>query len=165
MRFLVPLVLALAIGACDSATDQRSFRERALAPPSGFTRTDAQGAVITQDPGDWQVSPLYGAASTVWITAQPAFPNPVTPDGVVTLILNVRSGAVVGGLTAVGYVERPDQLPESYVLDDVVDARGFVTFSIAPAAHPGWSQGGGLRRVVVFDGVGEPVTFGDVLIE
>jgi hypothetical protein len=42
---------------------------------------------------------------------------------------------------------------------------GFVTLSMVPAAHPGFLEGGGLRRVVVFDGQGEPVTYGDVMIE
>ena len=154
----------LALASCDSGSGQNVFREQALAPPSGFTRTDAQGTIITADPDDWRTSPLHGPAYT-WVTVQPAFPNPVAPDGVVTLLLNVRSGAVPGGVTAVGYVERTGQLPDSYVLADVADARGFVTLSIIPAAHPGFIQGGGLRRIVVFDGQSEPVTYGDLLIE
>lgn len=164
-RILIVALLGFTLGGCDSGASQSTFRELALGPPSGFTRTDAQGTVVSVDAGDWQVSPLYSPASVVWVTVQPSFPNPVAPDGVITLILNVRSGAVVGGLTAVGYVERPGQLPDSFILDEVVDARGFVTFSIVPAQHPGFSQGAGLRRVVVFDGRGEPVTFGDVMIE
>jgi hypothetical protein len=158
-------VFLLALAGCDGGAGQQTFRELALAPPSGYTRTDDQGAVLSTDPADWQVSPLYGPTSSVWVTVQPAYPNPVAPDGIATLVLNVRTGAVVGGVTAIGYVERAGQLPDSYVLDDVADARGFVTMALIPASQPAFLQGGGLRRIVVFDGQGEPVTYGDLLIE
>ncbi len=166
LRFTVAIAVtgALALVSCDSGSDQNLFRVQALAPPAGFTRTDVAGTVISTDADDWRTSPAHGPATT-WVTVQPAFPNPVTPDGSVTLLLNVRSGAIVGGVTAIGYVERQGQLPDSYVLADRPDASGFVTLSIVPSAHPAFLQGGGLRRIVVFDGQSEPVTYGDLLIE
>jgi hypothetical protein len=161
----VILAGVVVLAGCDTAGDQRVFRELALAPPSGFTQTDAEGTVISADPADWRVSPLYSQTSAVSVTARPAFPNPVASNGIATLILNVQTGAVVGGVTVIGYVEQPGELPDSYILDDRADARGFVDLSIVPAAHPGFVQGGGLRRIVVIDGQGEPVTYGDLMIE
>ena len=161
---IVATAATLVLASCDSGGGQNIFREQALSPPAGFTRTDVDGNVVTLDPDDWRTSPLHGPANT-WVTAQPPYPNPVAPDGIVTLVLNIRSGAVPGGVTAVGYVEREGQLPDSYVLADQADARGFVVLQITPAAHPAFIQGGGLRRIVVFDGQSEPVTYGDLLIE
>jgi hypothetical protein len=168
MRALpLPLVLAVAaaLAACDTAVLQNDFRIAALSVPQGFTRTDASGGVVgTADPDDWRSAPIYGPAAVTSVDVAPIYPNPAS--GVVTLVVNVRSGTIVGGLRVVGYVERPGQLPQTFTLADEPDGRGpVIVLTISLASHPGFTQGGGLRRLVLFDGQGDVISYGDLMVE
>ena len=159
------LAAATTLAACDTAGLQADFRIAALAPPMGFTRTDAAGAVVgTADPDDWRTAPIYGPAAVTSVDVQPIYPNPAS--GVVTLVVNVRSGTIVGGVRVVGYVEREGQLPTTFTLADEPDGRGpVIVTSFNLASSPGFRQGGGLRRVVLFDGQGDVISYGDLMVE
>ncbi len=164
-RFAAALALAALLPACDAFEQQNAFRLAALAEPSGITRTDTEGNVLDTDPNDWRVSPLYGPAADIRVSVvSPAYPNPAQEDDLVTLRLLVEGASIPGGLSLVGLVEQDGRL--RYVeLDPGQPGQGFVDFAFRPAQQFTFAQGGGLRRLVVFDGQGEPVTYGDLLIE
>ncbi|MDT0631181.1 hypothetical protein RQM47_08495 [Rubrivirga sp. S365] len=97
---LAPLLAALALlpllAACDGATveEQRFFEDQAFSPPSGYTRTDASGAVVAEDAGDWRIGPAYGGLVQ---TIQVPYPNPLPFRETGVYQVNVVSG-VAGGL-------------------------------------------------------------------
>jgi len=158
--------VALTLGSCDTLQQQNDFRIAALAPPSGFTRTDEAGNTLgTADPDDWRIAPIYGPAATTSIDVRPLYPNP-TNGSAVTLVINVRTGGVVGGLRVDGYREREGQLPARFTLAFEADARpGLYAITLIPAQEPAFTLGGGLRRIVVYDGQNDVVTYGDLMLQ
>ena len=55
--FLVVLALLLA-GGCDTAEQQNDFEDEAFSTPSGFTRTDENGQILSEDKDDWRTAAL-----------------------------------------------------------------------------------------------------------
>ncbi len=64
------LLLWILIG-CDSR-QQEDFLSAAFRPPEGFTRTDENGQVLSEDPDDWRVAPAFRG----YLRFDPAYPNP-----------------------------------------------------------------------------------------
>lgn len=153
-HLLVPAIAVLFLG-CDSQGQQDEFAEDASGPPNGFVRTEDGGEIIEDDPDDWRTAPVYAGK----ISVRPAYPNPADVEDVVTVSFNV---------TAFGAVRAPLRL-------EVLRDRGlFVLESIDAAGDPGayaftFSAAllgrTGLHRLYVFDGGGEIVSYGDVMVQ
>ncbi len=153
---------------CDALDAQQDFRESAFGLPAGIFRTDDGSNALNgeDDPDDWRSSPAYGPAAdpSIVVTVR-AYPNPARPEETVRLAVSVIGfGGVPGGLRLLAYpaagTGRPVLLGErTGTLSD--GSYGFEFFGglLAPTG------GGVLRRVVLLDGQGEPVTYGDVRIE
>jgi hypothetical protein len=157
MRHLVPLLAAsvFVLSACDTQDLQDDFARRATLPPSNFTRTDADGRVISEDEDDWQTAPVYRGV----ITVEPAFPNPVG-DAFVTIPVYVRfSNSIRGGLNLRAYGGSGFFI----TLDNIPRAQdpGAYVFHFSP----GLLETRGLHRLFVFDGGGEIVSYGDLMVE
>ena len=149
------LLLALvAVGAgCDTQGEQDAFAERASRAPSGFTETDANGRVLSEDTDDWNTSPVYLGV----IRVSPAFPNPTAGDFVTIPVTITQFNAVRGRLILRGF-NSSDALVG---LDDIPGDIGGASFTFAP----GLLGRRGLQRVFIFDSGGEIVSYGDVMIE
>ena len=81
---LIPFWVVLAAPAwvgCDTAEQQNQFEEEAFSTPSGFTRTDENGEIVSEDTDDWRTSPVYSTR----VLIDPAFPNPAPPGELVTI--------------------------------------------------------------------------------
>lgn len=156
---LIPLLVvlaALAWAGCDTAEQQNEFEDEAFSLPSGFTRTDENGEIVSEDTDDWRTSPVY----ITRVLIDPAFPNPVPPGEFVTIPVQVREfDSVQGGLELVSFGE--NRIPRR--LDDIRDASdpGAYIFKFNPALL-GVS---GLVRVFIVDSRGGLVSYGDLLIE
>ena len=53
LRLTLLVVLALLVGGgCDTAEQQNDFEDEAFSTPSGFTRTDKNGQILSEDTDD-----------------------------------------------------------------------------------------------------------------
>jgi len=151
---LGPVLLATVLGVgCDSSEEQNQYAVDAGRPAEGYTETNGNGEVVSDDPDDWRVAPFFIGK----IDVEPARPNGVQ-SGLAFIPLRVLSPGVVSRLSLRVRLEdgRLDFLAE--ILDaSTVGAYEF-TFS------GGQLPGKGLHRVFVFDALGEIVTYGDILV-
>ena len=150
------VLTGLAWAGCDTAEQQNEFEDQAFSPPSGFTRTDENGEIITDDQDDWRTAPVYSTR----VLVDPAFPNPVQPGQFVTIPVQVREfNSVQGGLELVG--NDANGIPRR--LDEIRDARdpGAYIFQFNPTLL-GVT---GLIRLFIVDSRGGLVSYGDLLIE
>ena len=152
----VVLLASVAWTGCDTAGQQNDFEDEAFSPPSGFTRTDKNGEILSEDTDDWRTSPVYSTR----VLIDPAFPNPVPPGEFVTVPIQVREfNSVQGRLELVSFDE--NGIPRR--LDDIRDASdpGAYIFTFNPVllGVPG------LVRVFIVDNRGGLVSYGDLLIE
>lgn len=156
MRFVpAGLLLLLLLAACDSQKQTEEFERDAGLPPSGYTRTDEYGLVLSEDADDWRSAPLFLGK----VRVDPAYPNPVA-TGVVTVPVSVLEfGGVGGGLV----LRAKDNSGRLMILDEVFDATSpgayVFQFSAVLLARTG------LARLFVLDRRGELVSYGDLKIE
>ena len=161
MRRLLHLGLlvafALLIGSgCDTADQQNEFEDDAFSAPSGFTRTDESGQILSEDPDDWRTAPVYSTR----VLIDPAFPNPAAPTEFVSVPVSVREfNSIQGGLELVSFDE--NGLPRR--LDEIRDARDpgayVFTFNLALLGVQG------LTRVFILDTRGTLVSYGDLFVD
>ena len=152
--FVVPAMLAWA--GCDTAEQQNEFEDQAFSAPSGFTRTDKNGEILSEDQDDWRTSPVYSTR----VLVDPAFPNPVPPGQFVTIPVQVREfDSVQGGLELVG--NDANGLPRRLdAIRDASDPGAYIfTFNPSLLGVPG------LVRLFIVDSRGGLVSYGDLLIE
>lgn len=145
----------LLLGGCDSNDQQDEFAEQASRPPSGITRVDASGEVLEVDEDDWRTAPVYRGE----IRLDPAEPNPVSIGEFVTVRVVVTVFDAVHAPLRIE-TRRDNRLRTLDVIDRAADPGAYVfTF---PASAIGSA---GIHRLFVFDGVGEIVSYGDVVVE
>lgn len=156
MRTMLTAVLVMImLSGCDGQKAAEAFEEAASRPPSGFTRTNDQGLVESDDEDDWRISPLFAGK----VRVDPAYPNP-TPGGTVIVHVAVLEFDAVGG----GLVLRArDNSGRLALLDDLDDATSPGTYvfqfpSILLART-------GLVRLFILDRFGELISYGDLKIE
>ncbi len=152
---LVVLALLLA-GGCDTAEQQNDFEDEAFSTPSGFTSTDENGQILSEDKDDWRTAPVYSTS----VLIDPAFPNPAAPSDFVNVPVSVREfNSIQGGLELVSFDE--NGIPRR--LDEIRDARdpGAYVFTFNPALLGVQ----GLVRLFILDTRGTLVSYGDLSIE
>jgi hypothetical protein len=152
IAFLLGFYLLVAAG-CDTQQAQDDFAEQAAATPSGFTRTDHEGDVLDEDEDDWRTAPVYQGS----IRIDPAYPNP--QQGEISLVLWIHHDVDVGGRFTL-WGRTASEWLESQTLNGV-NMPGSYPFTI----NPTYFSAEGLYRIFVFDGYGEIVTYGDIMIE
>lgn len=153
----LPLVIGtpVLVAGCDTHEQQDEFADDASGPPANYTQTDEGGAEGDIDEDDWRTAPIYAGE----ISIGAAFPNPVSADGFVTIPVTVTAFNTVSAPLRLetprdGRLFRLDQL------DQAADPGAYVfTFSA------GTFTSRGLHRVFIFDGLGELVSYGDILVD
>ena len=149
------LLVALSWG-CDLGEEQDTFAEDAARPPSGITRVDAEGKVLSQDEDDWRTAPVYVGE----VRVEPAEPNPATAGGFVSIRVTVTLFNAVRSPLRLK-VRRNDGLLETIgTIDRAADPGAYAFYVPTDQIGPR-----GLHRVFVFDGVGEIVSYGDVMVQ
>lgn len=154
---------AIQMGACEDSTAQKRFEAEARKPPTGITRTDATGRILSTDPDDWRISPYFQGFVEV---QTPAFPNPTTSQRV-TIDLFVTGMEAVNGIQA--YAR--NSVGEAVLLFEAIDPTipiGLTQIFINPTdfSRIGRYQDAiGLHRVFVYDRRGNLMTYGDIQVE
>ncbi|MCH8558792.1 MAG: hypothetical protein LAT84_13275 [Balneolia bacterium] len=157
------LILLVSCSSTDDA--QREFEDEAFRLPNNFTETDASGNIISEDPNDWRVSPLFSGVVEV---NQPAYPNPTTGQNV-RIELLVLSLNPVNGIYVRTYIE--NQFARTLTFDERVPVpQGFISLEFDPRLFdPSGSNtisgARGLHRVYIFDNRQNLITYGDVKVE
>lgn len=154
-RLFILILLVLLLPACDTQEQQDNFADQASRPPSGYARTDEGGTVLSDDEDDWRTSPVYAGR----ISVEPAYPNPATSSDFVTIQVNVTAFESVYSPLRVERLRSDNRLE---VLDEITNADvGLHVFTFSAAEL----ETRGLHRVFIFDGVGELISYGDIMVE
>ncbi len=145
----------LLVAGCDTQEEQDDFATQASRPPQNITRVDASGNVLSEDKDDWRTAPVYAGE----IRIDPAMPNPVSSEGFVTIRVTV---------TVFDAVYSPLRLKNTR--DDRLQTLSEIARANSPGAYlfraPVSLIGpAGMHRLFVFDGLGEIVSYGDVLVQ
>ena len=156
LRFSVLTLVCFAFASCDAVSigeAQQAFELAALGAPSGYTNTDAQGRVISEDAQDWTISPVHQSSFTLTF---PPYPNPASPT---------ESIRFAGVYSAGGSGLVPYRINARGNLEQIRPVTGSQDGS-APAFSFTAGQLGsiGLERVVLLDFEGRFVTYGDIQV-
>jgi hypothetical protein len=157
MRRLAPLALLFLVAGCDgfNGEEQRLFQDTAYFSPSDGVTSD-----------DWRVGPFFGARVQVidrdqaTASVEGASPNPARPNGEVVVQVYADEGP--GGFAL--YSRQPDGGLDLIQAVNGVSGPNIYTFSFfgSEASATGAS---GSYRLVVLDGLGRVVTYGDLVLQ
>lgn len=156
-------VLVLLFTTCKRNSAQEQFEREAFAQPQNITRTDANANILSNDPDDWRIAPLFQGFVEI---NTPAFANP-------SIGLRFTIVLLVTGLEAVSGLEiyARDEFGRPFII--YTDNRrplppGIIDIYIEPTwLTPSrvYSNAIGLHRVFIYDGAGNMITYGDLLVE
>ncbi len=154
-RSTIILLLAVCTLSCDSSDSQDDFLKAATATPSGITRTDGSGQIISDDKDDWRTAPFFVGK----VIVDPAFPNPSSVGGTVTIPLRILQFEDLSGRLSL----RVDVDDDFRLLDELLDTSspGARIFQFSAAQI----NRAGLHRLFILDDFNEIVSYGDLLIE
>lgn len=158
----------LLMTGCSKSDDQREFENQALSEPQGITETDLNGNVISTDPDDWRISPMYQGLITIGTPDnQPPHPNPLSFNQELTINIYIRSLETLSRLEVYAF-ELPSEAnsPTIAVREDI-SSPTLETITLSGqliSGSSGGSQASGLYRIIIYDGQQNVVTYGDIQI-
>lgn len=162
--FIVFLLVSGSLLSCSRNDDQVKFEKEAYSSPSGYTETTSQAAIVSEDPDDWRISPLF--QGLVQFNGPP-FPNPAPTNQLINFEIHAVSGQPINGLYV---VTRNDdgtlKSPPLYERFETINS--LTTFTINPIefGFQGSPEGArGLHRVFIFDGNQQMISYGDIMVE
>lgn len=163
--FVVIFLIAPMLSNCSGNEDQRNFERDALNVPSGYTQTDAIGEITgSVDRDDWRIAPNFQAFVS---NIQPAHPNPVQSTETVNIEITLFGNESVNGIQVVewadGSIVHPPlyedlNIPLSFQTIINISANQFGRFDNAESRR-------GLKRVLIFDGRNNLISYGDIMVE
>lgn len=143
------------VAGCDTQEEQDDFAAQAGRPPENITRVDASGKVLSEDKDDWRTAPVYAGE----IRVDPAMPNPVSTEGFVTVRVTVTVfDAVYSPLRLKNM--RNDRLQTLSEIERASSPGAYLFHAPVSLIGPA-----GMHRLFIFDGIGEIVSYGDVLVQ
>lgn len=162
LRFLWITILVVAV-SCTSHSAQDSFEAQARKSPTGITRTDAAGRILSTDPDDWRIGPMFDGYVDVSV---PAYPNPSRGE-------RITIDLIVSGLESVNrlqvYTRTPNGTPLFlYEINDSPLPTGLNQIFLDAASFSqtrSYQDAIGLHRVFVYDQNANLITYGDVQID
>lgn len=159
----IVLVVCLLVAGCSSNDSQREFENEAFALPDGFTRTNDRGQVVNGevDSDDWRIGPFFQGLALV----DPAFPNPVLTNGLLTINLQVTGLDAVSGVRV--YVLHDFNRPTFLYQDFRTPLPpGLISINLNPLDIARIRENPqGLYRLIITDGRDNVITYGDIKIE
>jgi hypothetical protein len=162
-HFIILFLAFTVIITCKRDSAQEQFEREAFAQPENITRTDANANILSNDPDDWRIAPLF--QSFVEINA-PAYANPSIGLRFTIEILITGLEAVSGleiytrdnfGRPYIIYTDNRRPLPPG-IIDIYIDPTWLTPTRI-------YSNAIGLHRIFIYDYSGNMITYGDLLVE
>lgn len=167
-KYLIPLLILLTTAfflSCSSSDEQREFERQAMQPPSGYTQTDASGSITGSiDRDDWRIAPYFQGL----IDIKPAFPNPAITTESINLEITVTGIESVSGLQ-IRVIHEGGLLNEIYRENTSPLNPGLMVIHFSPldlSRFQNDSDGArGLKRILIFDGNNNLISYGDIMVE
>lgn len=167
---LILFVLSASLGACSKSDDQRKFEQEARSDPNGYTETDSQGEVLSEDPDDWRISPMYRGLITIGegiSDSQPPYPNPLPLNQDLTLNLYINDIETLSRFEI--YTFRPPSgLSGPIYREDDISSPTLLSPNLSGefiANSSSGSQASGLYRILIYDGRRNIISYGDIRIK
>nr|BCX01100.1 MAG: hypothetical protein KatS3mg041_1146 [Bacteroidota bacterium] len=163
MRSALVVALTCWFVACAGNLDtaQERFTRQAWEEARGFTRTDASGRVLEEDPEDWRTAPIVAGL----LLFHPPYPNPTRGED---LFLPVEVLAFERFPTSIeGWARDLEGRPVRLFRRELEGPGVYtVRFSLALLSpNRNWNSLRGLHRIRVLDLQGQVLTYGDVKAE
>ena len=95
LKVFAGLLFILMIAGCSNNRAQQQFENDARKTPSGYTHTKSDGTIVSKDPDDWRISPMFQGFIYV---SQPPYPDPVTTTQTITFELQISGLESIYGL-------------------------------------------------------------------
>lgn len=159
---IIPLVTACSNNA------QNQFLRDAEQTPSGYTHTDVSGKILSKDPNDWRIGPMFQGFIEV---TQPPYPNPASTNQEITLELNINGLQAIYGLyvyTNLNQSAGVNQAKLIYQDPSAPLSPGLITIKINPIVFSPTgvaSDASGLHRIFIYDSRNNLITYGDIMIQ
>ncbi len=166
--FLTATIFSVFLSGCNNNKAQQQFENDARKTPSGYTNTDATGKVISKDPDDWRISPLFQGFIYV---SQPPYPNPAGTTQQIKFELQINGLESIYGLYVYTNLQSNTgqyQVQQIYYNPDSPLQPGLITIPFIPSQFTitgNASDARGLHRIFVYDGRQNLITYGDILIQ
>lgn len=166
-KFYLIFILVLALISCSESNAQREFENQAFSQPSGITEMTSTGGPVDNgenDPDDWRIAPDFQGSISI---ETPAYPNPVSFSDEIEILASVNSFGAVNGLQVYAF-QQPTQPRGPLVIIDGQLETGFKTIHIDPetfASSTGTGNFGNLYRIIIYDGSGNVISYGDVQVQ
>lgn len=163
---IVALLACFILLGCSKSDDQKEFENQAYSQPDNITEmpsNPAQG-VISEDPDDWRISPMYQGLIEV---STPAYPNPVSLNSDLRLEINFKYLDSVPGFE-INVLQNANSRWPIIEYDQSELSLGVRTFVLDPSSFSGTSSSqnaAGLNRLIIFDGQDNVITYGDVRVK
>lgn len=155
------LILSVFLVQCSGSDDQREFEREAMQESNEITETDGSGALAGEhDPDDWRIAPFFQGL----VDIDPAFPNPVLTNEDVFIHVEIPGVASVSRLEALVRFE-DGWFGELEVVDDpsTLTVLRFSAIRLGRNQNP--ESALGLKRILIFDGNGNIISYGDIRVE
>lgn len=158
--FLIPVL----VGSCSRNDDQDEFEREAWRTPEGITETNSNGEIISEDPDDWRMSPMYQGLVEVSI---PAYPNPVRSERIyVELLVSLDAVHGLEVYTFPDGINSQQAYRQLHYENSTIE--GLYEFYFDPVLFsPSGTYDGarGLHRVFIADRNNNLITYGDIKVE
>ncbi len=156
--------IMLLVSNCGVNEEQRNFEQEALSPPEGITEMTATGVPVEgeeADASDWRIAPEFRGLIDV---QTPAYPNPVAFNGAVRIDLFISGIQAVNGLQVFVYRPLNNTLDGPFYVEMQTNP-GLLTVTLAPQQFARTGTGDeNLYRIVIYDGVQNIITYGDIKV-
>lgn len=161
-RLLLLILVCPVMANCSGNEDQRDFEREALSTPSGYTQTDGSGAVTGQtDSNDWRVAPFFQGL----VEIRPAYPNPVQTTENVSIDIVVTGVESVNGYEVVVWFET-GSIKTVHGFTPLHPGENRATISAIELGMVNTPESAvGLKRVLIFDGRDNLISYGDILVQ
>lgn len=165
-NFLAALLVFAVTLSCTRNDAQQDFERDAYKTPQNFTETNHTGKIISTDEDDWRISPLYQGL----VHVNPPFPNPVSSSDNLQFEIEITGVQSVSGLEVITRYDNanPTSGFKTLYFETQTLMPGLTTFTINPlelGRNDVIESARGLHRIFIYDGNGNMISYGDVMVE
>ena len=162
--FSIPVILCILLltASCTRNNAQRDFEQDAYMEPAGYTSAESPTELTSVDEDDWRTSLLFQGLVKVY----PAYPNPVSTNEQFFLEIESLFTNSINGIEIV--VRYPNNRPFPIYQELETEINGLKTILLDPlelGMDRSPEAARGLKRIFIFDGNGQMISYGDIMVE
>ena len=169
IAFLLFVLSGLLFSGCSKSDDQRKFEQEALRQPQNITETDGSGKITgSSDPDDWRIGPMYQGLINIgnFSEPQPPFPNPVNFYSDLHIYFSQLVSDEITRLEIYKLTEFNNrQVVRVYDEFEINSTFNDLRISASSIADGEGSGASDTYRILIYDGRGNLITYGDVEVQ